>query len=79
MAEDLGNAEVDYLQVPVLIEQQVFQLEVAVHNVVLVEVLQPKDKLHTVEFYFSFTEPIGLTKDLRELATSDEGHHEVKS
>ena len=79
MAEDLSNTEVNYLQVAEFIKQYILQLKISVHYVTIMEVLQPKDQLHTVELNLSFGEFFGLLEYFCQLAASYKRHHEVKS
>ena len=49
------------------------------HNVAIMEVLQPQNQLYTVKFDFSFRKFFLLPEDLGQLATSHEGHHIVET
>lgn len=43
------------------------------------EILKSKNQLHTVKFDLPLSKLLGLLKDLGQLASADEGHHEVES
>ena len=48
------------------------------HDITIVEVLQPVDQLSAVKLDFSLVEFLSLLEDLVERATPYEGHHEVE-
>ena len=55
-----GKAKVCYLDVPVRVEQDVLWLQVSVYNVELVEVVERKGDLCSVEFGYRVWEPLEI-------------------
>ena len=78
LEEDSGHAEINDLQVALLIQKQVLQLEVPVHDVMVVEVLDAEDELDEEELDLPLVEPADLLEHRGELAAADERHDEVE-
>ena len=64
MAENFCDAKVNNLQIAILVEDQVLQLKIAMHDVAIVEILKSKNQLHAVKFNVSFRKLNGLSKNL---------------
>ena len=77
MSEYFGQAEINNLEVAVHIKNQVFHLEIPMHDITFMEVLEAQDELHDIEFDLLFFELFRLIENHRKLSTTDEGHHVV--
>ena len=74
-----GHAKVNNLQIALVVEHQVLQLEVSVHDVLFVQSAKAYDKLPGQEFYNLFVEPFIILQNLVELTALQQVHHKVQS
>ena len=78
MAEDPDHAKVDDLEIAIVIDQQVFNLEISVHDAAVVEVLDAKDELDGEELDLLFSKLLLLKNQLK-FATANKWHDKVES
>ena len=74
-----SQAEINQLDIAVLIEQDIFQFEVSVSDSSLVQVPEAKNDLSGIELDSLLRKTLLLAEDLVELCSSDEGHDEVQA
>ena len=79
LEEDPGHAKINDLQVALLIQKQVLQLKVSMHDVLVVEILDAKDELDDEELDLLLVELAGLLEHRGELTAGHERHDEVES
>ena len=78
--ELFGEAEVDQLDVPVLVQQDVLQFQVAVHNPPFVQISQGNDDLRRDELDGAFWEDaVLLDVEFVEFDAANERHHVVEA
>jgi hypothetical protein len=76
--QSLSKTVVNNFQVAIFIHQNIFKLEISVHDTLAVQVPNCKRYLSSVEFYNFLTQTLLCFKNFVELSTFDEGHHKVE-
>ena len=79
LKEDPGHAEINDLQVALLIQEQVLQLKISVHDVLVVKVLDAEDELDDEELDLLLVKSFFLCEHSGEFTTVHERHYEIKS
>jgi len=79
LCQRLGKTVVNNLEVTLLVHEDVFQFEVAVHDALGVQVANGHADLHRVELDYLLWQSLAGLEDLVELTTTDERHDEVES
>ena len=77
--ESLGQSIVNDLEVAVFIDEDIFQLEISVHDTLRVEVADCQDNLQRIEPDHWLRQTLLHLEDLVELASFDKRHDEVET
>lgn len=78
LSQSLSKTVVNNFQVAIFIHQNIFKLEISVHDALAVEVPNCKRNLGSVKLYNFLTQTLLCFKNFVELSTFNEGHHKVE-